>query len=213
MKLKVSTANIPAAKAVDVSDSFTSLTSTGHISAIPELVRPPIPSMISGAGDGGVLDGSDLSALTQEEIESGNLISHGEDIYKWDAGRSKLLSLNRKQFVAGRADDVYNMFLDVSGVISSNSGYPLRHECVLTGLAAMISEPVNEDCVFEVQSEDMTVLASLTIVAGQVQTVNADLDLPTGQDNKSIKIFCKGARVVNPVAAVELGWVAGSATT
>jgi hypothetical protein len=210
MKLKISTANIPAAQAVAISESFTSLTSTGYISAIPELVRPPIPSMASGAGDGGVLDGSDLSALTQDEIESGNLISHDGEIYSWDSARLKLLSLNRKQFLTGREGLNYNMSLELSGVIGSNTGYPLTHECVVTGVAAMISEPTDADCTVEIQAEDGTVLTTVTLPAGDIQIVNINVNALTGPNNKSIKIFTKGAKILNPVAAIELAWVAGS---
>ena len=211
MRMISTPSNIPAAQEVDQTDTFYSPTSTGYVSAIPELVRPAIPSMITGEGGGSnILDGSDLSALTTEQIQSGNLISHDKEIYTWDSGRSKLLSLNRKQFLTGREGLNYNMALELSGVIGSNTGYPLTHECVITGLAAMISEPADDDCIIEVQAEDGTVLTYESIPAGEIQIVNTNANALTGSTNKSIRIYTKGAKVLHPVAAIELAWVAGS---
>lgn len=202
MKLKTNTANIPAAQTVDQSDTFHSPTSTGYVSAIPEVVRPPIPSAVESGAT--VIEADDLSSLSAEDKQSGRLISHRGKIYRWDQNLSRCLSTNRLQFLLGREGDVKNMYLRVASVFSNRSTYQSPPNAVLTGFAVMASEALSDDATVSVYADGVSIKDAV-LQAGDQQHTETNIAISIGQTAKKLSVFVGTEdRVISPVVAIEI---------
>lgn len=127
-------------------------------------------------------------------------------LYAYDGTRSKWLSVQRDNFVAGkirRARDIY--LRGVDGIATSETGYRVLRDATITGLSAQTDGA--ETWTLEIRRNGVaTPIASLTITAAAGdQNAAVNVDVAAG-DELQFYANTPGGAIRSPIANLELAY-------